>query len=144
MLRQRSNTSVVPSSPVARVQSTSRALGYAGEGGLTLYSRNDRDISRSYPEITALEIDQGVVVDGELVALDQHGRPDFGQLQHRMHITAPSAELIGRVLVQYVVFDLLRSGGRSLLELPYGRRRELLDRLGLERPCQVPEPGHGV
>jgi ATP-dependent DNA ligase len=50
-----------------------RAIGYATEGGVRLYSRNDRDVSRSYPEIAALEIDHGVVVDGELVALDQHG-----------------------------------------------------------------------
>ena len=111
-----------------------RAIGYAGGGGLTLYSRNDRDISRSYPEIAALDIDHGVVVDGELVALDQQGRPDFGLLQQRMHITTPTVELIGRVPVQYVVFDLLRRGDRSLLEEPYSRRRERLDRLGLERP----------
>src|SRR5690349_4779203 len=64
------------------VQSTFRAIGYTGRGGLTLYSRNDRDISRSYPEIAALKIVHGVVLDGELVALDEHGRPDFGLLQH--------------------------------------------------------------
>ena len=77
---------------------------------------------------------KGVIVDGELVALDRHGRPDFGLLQHRMHITTPTAELLERVPVQYVVFDLLHRKDRSLLELPYGRRRELLDRLDLERP----------
>ncbi len=111
-----------------------RAIGYAGPSGLTLYSRNDRDISRSYPEIAALDIGEGVIVDGELVALDGHGRPDFGLLQHRMHVAAPTAELIERVPVQYVVFDLLHLGDRSLLELPYGRRRELLARLDFERP----------
>ena len=93
-----------------------RAIGYAGPSGLTLYSRNDRDISRSYPEIAALELGEGVIVDGELVALDGHGRPDFGLLQHRMHVTTPTAELIERVPVQYVVFDLLHHGDRSLLE----------------------------
>ena len=111
-----------------------RAIGYAGRDGLRLYSRNDRDISRSYPEVAALELGKGVIVDGELVALDEHGRPDFGLLQHRMHITTPTPELIARVPVQYVVFDLLHRKERSLLELPYGRRRELLDRLDLERP----------
>ena len=111
-----------------------RAIGYAGRGGLRLYSRNDRDISGSYPEVAALELGRGVIVDGELVALDGHGRPDFGLLQHRMHVTTPTAELIERVPVQYVVFDLLHRKDRSLLELPYGRRRELLDRLDLERP----------
>jgi len=111
-----------------------RAIGYAGREGLRLYSRNDRDISRSYPEVAGLELGKGVIVDGELVALDEHGRPDFGLLQHRMHITAPTTELIERVPVQYVVFDLLQRKDRSLLELPYDRRRELLDRLDLERP----------
>ena len=68
-----------------------RAVGYAGRGGLRLYSRNDRDISTSYPEVTALRLGRGVVVDGELVALDGHGRPDFGLLQHRIarHDTHP-------------------------------------------------------
>jgi bifunctional non-homologous end joining protein LigD len=111
-----------------------RAIGYAGRSGLSLYSRNDRDISRSYPEIAALELDEGVIVDGELVALDEHGRPDFGLLQHRMHVTTPTAQLIERVPVQYIVFDLLHHEGRSVLDLPYSRRRELLDQLGLERP----------
>ena len=80
------------------------------------------------------ELGKGVVVDGELVALDEHGRPDFGLLQHRMHITTPTAELIERIPVQYVVFDLLHRKDRSLLELPYGRRRELLEQLDLEQP----------
>ena len=111
-----------------------RAIGYSGPSGLTLYSRNHRDISRSYPEIAALELEEDVIVDGELVALDGHGRPDFGLLQHRMHVTAPTAKLIERVPVQYVVFDLLHHGDRSLLELPYGRRRELLTELEIERP----------
>ena len=55
-------------------------------------------------------------------------------LQHRMHITTPTAELLEQVPVAYVLFDLLHRKDRSLLELSYGRRRELLDRLDLERP----------
>jgi bifunctional non-homologous end joining protein LigD len=75
-----------------------------------------------------------VIVDDELVALDDHGRPDFGLLQHRMHVTTPTPELIERVPVQYIVFDLLHHGDRSLLELPYGRRRGLLTELEIDRP----------
>ena len=104
-----------------------RAVGYAGRDGLTLYSRNDRDISDSYSEVAALRIKRRLVVDGELVALDERGRPDLGLLRQRMHLTAPTAKLVGRVPVQYVVFDVLRDGDRALLDLPYGRRRELLD-----------------
>ena len=54
-----------------------RAIGYAGPSGLRTVSRNDRDISRSYPEVAELRLPAGLVVDGELVALDEHGRPDF-------------------------------------------------------------------
>jgi bifunctional non-homologous end joining protein LigD len=111
-----------------------RAIGYAGRHGLRLYSRNDRDISASYPEVAALELGKGVIVDGELVALDDRGRPDFGLLQHRMHVTRPTAELLEQVPVEYVVFDLLQRKDRSLLEQPYGQRRERLERLDLKRP----------
>ena len=116
-----------------------RAIGYAGTSGLALYSRNDRDISCSYPEVAALPLEPGLVVDGELVALDGRGRPDFGLLQHRMHVAKPAADLIARVAVHYVVFDVLRRDDRSLLALPYRDRRGVLAVLGLaERGLVVP------
>lgn len=116
-----------------------RAIGYATSTGIRLYSRNDRDISRSYPEIAALAVGDGLVLDGELVAVDGHGRPNFGLLQQRMHVVRPSSELVAAVPVRFVVFDLLAGVGRSLLELPYVERRTLLEQLGLEREeVQVP------
>ena len=116
-----------------------RAIGYAGPGGLVLFSRNDRDISRSYPEVAALHLETGLVVDGELVTLDGRGRPDFGLLQQRMHVAKPAADLIARVAVQYVVFDVLRRDDRSLLAQPYQDRRGVLGALGLtERGLVVP------
>jgi bifunctional non-homologous end joining protein LigD len=106
-----------------------RAIGYTGPSGLLrLLSRNDRDISRSYPEAAALGLDSDLILDGELVAWDERGRPDFARLQQRMHITAPSPGLVAAVPVRYVVFDLLQHRGQSLLELPYRQRRaRLLD-----------------
>ena len=108
-----------------------RAIGYTTADGLRLYSRNDRDVSHSYPDVAALHFEPGLVVDGELVALDGRGRPDFGLLQQRMHITTPSAELMAAVPVRYVVFDVLRHDDRSLLDLPYRERRGVLDELDL-------------
>jgi bifunctional non-homologous end joining protein LigD len=78
-----------------------RAIGHAGCDGLRLYSRNDRDISRSYPEVAGLELGKGVIVDGVFVALDEHGRPDFSLLQHRMYNTTFTPDLIERVPLQY-------------------------------------------
>ncbi len=113
-----------------------RAVGYARDGGVRLFSRNDRDITSSYPEIAssgiaAAGLGDGAVVDGELVALDARGRPDFGLLQHRMHVAAPAAELLAEVPVRYVVFDLLRHEGRPTTGLPYTERRALLAGLDL-------------
>jgi bifunctional non-homologous end joining protein LigD len=108
-----------------------RAIGYATPDGLRVFSRNDRDISRTYPDVAGLRLEPGVVLDGELVAWDERGRPDFGLLQQRMHLAKPSAELISAVPVRYVVFDVLRHAGGSLLDTPYGQRRAVLDELGL-------------
>ena len=111
-----------------------RATSRAGSGRLRLFSRNARDITASYPEIGSAQLEDDLVLDGELVALDEHGRPDFGLLQHRMGVTRPTAALLERVPVQYVVFDVLGRGDVSLIGLPYTERRAILADLGLERP----------
>ncbi len=116
-----------------------RALAYGQPGQLRLVSRNLRDITPQYPEIRELERALGarqVVLDGELVALDDQGRPSFQRLQTRMHVTAAS-EVRRRqrdVPVTYMIFDLLFLDGRSLLDLPYEQRRQELDRMGLTGP----------
>jgi len=109
-----------------------RTIGYAGSG-LRVVSRNDRDISGSYPEVAGLRLPAGLVVDGELVALDERGRPDFALLQQRMHVTAPASGLVASVPVQYVVFDLLHDGQDLLLDVPYEQRRARLLDLELDR-----------
>ena len=110
-----------------------RAIGYAGPSGLRVVSRNDRDISRSYPEVGGLRLPAGMVVDGELVALDERGRPDFALLQQRMQAPASAPGLVASVPVQYVVFDLLHDGRDLLLDLPYEQRRARLLELELGR-----------
>src|ERR1700722_12853902 len=71
-----------------------RAIVYAEGGELSAISRNDRDISVSYPELAGVAASlDGIdaVLDGELVAFDRAGRPSFGTLQQRMHIADPAA-----------------------------------------------------
>ena len=63
------------------------------------------------------------------------GRPSFGRLQQRMHVASAAT---ARRLAQsdpavYLIFDLLHLDGRSLLDLPYDQRRELLERARPER-----------
>jgi bifunctional non-homologous end joining protein LigD len=113
-----------------------RALAYARPGRLRIESRNQRDITDSYPELRGLLGDLGmreVVLDGEIVAFGPDGRPSFGLLQKRMHVSAPSAvrRLAASTPAVFAIFDLLYVDGRSLMDLPYRERREQLEALQL-------------
>src|SRR5438105_9332755 len=71
-----------------------RAIAYVRPGRLRLESRNLREITDSYPEVRGLLRDLGMreaVLDGEIVAFDESGRPSFERLQRRMHVTSSSA-----------------------------------------------------
>ena len=128
-----------------------RSIAYAQPGRLRLESRNLRDITAGYPEVRGLIAQLGMreaVLDGELVAFDDAGRPSFERLQRRMHVTAPSAvrRLSASTPVVYAIFDLLYLDGHSLMGRPYAQRRKQLEELGLAGPAwRVPaaHPGHG-
>jgi bifunctional non-homologous end joining protein LigD len=112
-----------------------RAVVYVDGGQVHAFSRNDRDVVAGYPELATLAKRfprRRVVLDGEIVALDAHGRPSFSLLQQRMHVRSPSAELVARIPVRLYVFDLLHLGTDSLLDLPYTRRRGKLAGLALD------------
>jgi len=114
-----------------------RAIAYCQPGRLELQSRNLNEVTAQYPEVRRLSRQLGsrdAVLDGELVAFDEEGRPSFERLQQRIHQTSES--VVRRRMeshpVTYVIFDLLYLEGRSLIAEPYGRRRELLEGLELE------------
>jgi bifunctional non-homologous end joining protein LigD len=112
-----------------------RAIAAAAGERVRLYSRNRNDITGGYPELAVLSRLVGgraVLLDGEIVTLGAAGRPDFGLLQQRMHLRAPSPEVMARVPICYYVFDLLDLDGHRLLPQSYQRRRELLASLDLE------------
>ncbi|MGO9819984.1 MAG: DNA ligase D [Solirubrobacteraceae bacterium] len=117
-----------------------RAIAYVQPGRLRLESRNLREITDSYPEVRGLLRDLGMrdaVLDGELVAFDDDGRPNFERLQRRMHVTAQSSvrRLAVSTPVVYAIFDLLYLDGHNLMALPYEQRRERLEELGLSGPA---------
>ena len=114
-----------------------RALAYVSGGRVRLETRTGREVTERYPELRRLGRALGsreAVLDGELVAFDREGRPDFGLLQRRMHLASESAvrRRMKDTPVAYMVFDLLHLDGRSLLDLPYTERREQLAALELE------------
>jgi bifunctional non-homologous end joining protein LigD len=116
-----------------------RAIAYCRPGRLELQTRNLRIVTEQYPEVRRLTRQIGArdaVLDGELVAFDEEGRPSFEHLQQRIHQTDKS--VVRRRMkshpVTYMVFDLLYLDGRDLMAEPYARRRELLEGLELEGP----------
>jgi bifunctional non-homologous end joining protein LigD len=112
-----------------------RAVAAVQHGRLRLHSRKGTEITVRYPELGRLPgplAAHDAVLDGEIVALDAAGRPDFGALQNRMHRTGPEVpRLAAAAPVTYLVFDLLGWDGERLLDRPYVERRERLDALGL-------------
>jgi len=116
-----------------------RALGYADQGRWSMLSRRLEDVTARYPELAPIAVqlaDRGAILDGEVVALDPEGRPRFQLIQSRMGLTSPAAvkARAAQTPVDYVIFDLLHLDGHCVRDLPYVRRRELLDELGLEGP----------
>ena len=107
-----------------------RAIAFNRQGTLHLRSRNNKDFSGRYPGVvTALaNLPDDTVIDGEIVALDQHGRPSFNALQNFGSAPAP---------VVYYVFDVMVLAGREVMRESLEARRTLLERKVLPK---VSEP----
>ena len=119
-----------------------RVLVDVRDGVVTVWSRNERDVTAAYPELEGIGRDyDDMLLDGEVVALDG-GRPSFHALTERMHVAdrRRAQRLAATRPVTLMVFDLLRLFGSDLTGQPWSARRELLDRLDLTgRHWQVPE-----
>ena len=116
-----------------------RALAYARGGRVRLESRRGGDVTARYPELRALGRALGAreaILDGEVVAFDEEGRPSFQRLQGRMHVASESGarRRMKEAPVAYMIFDLLFLDGHATMALPYRDRRELLDDLTLSGP----------
>ena len=96
-----------------------RAPAIKTGGRVKLRSRNDNDFNGRYPAIVnALSaMPDETVIDGEVVALDESGRPSFNLLQNHGSAGAP---------LIYYVFDVLVVNGRDVMSEPLVRRREIL------------------
>jgi bifunctional non-homologous end joining protein LigD len=122
-------------------QDGQRVVAYLpGDGSVLLRARSGQDVTAAYPELRPLGTALGItpaVLDGEVLALDEEGRADFQLLQSRMglaHAPGRAARRAAQLPVHLVLFDVMQLGPRSLLPLPYTRRRGELEALGLDGP----------
>ena len=104
-------------------------------GGRTrMWSRNANDVTTAWPDV-ADDRDRplDLLVDGEVIALNERGLPDFRVLQDRMHVrnARTAARLAESLPATYMVFDLLRLDGEDLTALPLAERRARLADLEL-------------
>jgi bifunctional non-homologous end joining protein LigD len=100
-----------------------RAVSELREKAVLLYSRNGLNFQEKYPIVVdqLKKINAVAVLDGEIVVLNEEGRPDFQLLQHY-------SENKNRP-IQYQVFDLLKLNGHDTTRLKLSERKELLKKL---------------
>jgi len=113
-----------------------RAVAYVEGGRVRLVSRSGEEITPRYPEVHAMGRAIGsreVILDGEVVALDDKGRPSFEEIQQRMGLTSESEirRKMKVVPVTYMLFDLMWQDGHSALDKAYMERRRMLEALKL-------------
>ncbi|MGZ4786664.1 MAG: non-homologous end-joining DNA ligase [Acidimicrobiales bacterium] len=126
-----------------------RAIAFCDRGTLRLTSSNGIDATVRFPELAPLAKSLAanrVILDGEIITFAPDGRPDFGLLQRRMHVSNEVAAAEGAATqpVAYVVFDILWLDGHDVTSLPYLERKRLLTQLVEPGPSwTVPEPELG-
>jgi bifunctional non-homologous end joining protein LigD len=95
------------------------------DGTVRLRDRGLSDLTADVPEVVAAakRVPPGSVIDGELVATDNDGRPDYPRLRQRL---AKGAALRNEIPTAYLAFDALYLEGRPLMRQPVVRRRARL------------------
>jgi DNA ligase D-like protein (predicted ligase) len=107
-----------------------RAIAFKRNGTVHLRSRNDNDFNVRYPAVVKAlaKMPNDTVIDGEVVAFDQEGRPSFNALQNYGSAAAP---------VVYYVFDVMVLAGQNVMREPLEKRRDILEKKVLPK---LPEP----
>jgi bifunctional non-homologous end joining protein LigD len=97
-----------------------RAQAIHDKAKVKLLSRRKNSLNSDYPPIVAgiRELESGVILDGEIVVVNEAGRPVFNLLQHYKP---------GNGALLYYVFDVLAYRGRDTRGLPLDQRRRLLE-----------------
>jgi bifunctional non-homologous end joining protein LigD len=106
-----------------------RCLAFADGGTVRLMTRNDHDITGTFPEIAGALAAQrrgdDFIVDGEIVAFDKD-ETRFELLQRRLGVINPSKDLLAQVPTSYYLFDVLWAAGRDTRALPLLERKPIL------------------
>ena len=99
-------------------------------------SRSDKTITYRYPELieplnSAINCQESIILDGEIVVLDKHGMPSFQNHQRRMNVDykADIEKLSREIPATYYIFDILYLDGKNLENLGFLQRRSILSKV---------------
>ena len=109
-----------------------RSIVFRDGGEIEIGSRNERPMTRYFPELVAAfgeQLPERSVIDGEIVVPDKSGRQlDFEALQQRIHPAASRVNLLAtQTPAHFVAFDLLALGDENYMERPFSERRAALE-----------------
>jgi len=112
-----------------------RAIAFISDGAVRLVSRNQNEMTSQYPELAALAKSvraKECILDGEIVALDQEGRPSFSLMQQRTgigHLGRRVGSGNSDVPIAYYAFDLVYLDGYDLRRVDLEKRKEILSQV---------------
>jgi DNA ligase D-like protein (predicted ligase) len=108
-----------------------RCLAFRSAGKVRLMTRNQKEDTSTYPEITqalAAQRADDFIVDGEIVAFDG-SQTKFARLQQRLGVRQPGPELLAEVPAWFYIFDVLWADGRDVRPRPLRERKGILQDL---------------
>lgn len=109
-----------------------RSVCFVSKGKARLVSRNQIEMTPQYPELANIpkQIDaKEAILDGEIVALDEHGRPQFQLLQNKLRIRSGSYAKARTAQIVYFAFDLLYLDGYDLMNCSVVERKAKLEQI---------------
>ena len=109
-----------------------RSVCFISKGKARLVSRNQIEMTPQYPELVNIPKQiaaKEAILDGEIVALDEHGRPQFQLLQNKLRIRSGSYAKARTAQILYFAFDLLYLDGYDLMGCPVVERKAKLDQI---------------
>jgi len=108
-----------------------RAIAFIQNKAVRLVSRNQNNLTSQYSELATIPAQlkaATAILDGEIVALDEQGRPSFSQMQQRTGFTSPKKRAARKpeIPILYYAFDLLYLDGQDMRKLPLEERKKKL------------------
>lgn len=114
-----------------------------------IWTRNQNEFTRQYPELQGIELPvESAILDGELIVLDEEGKPCFESIMQRFQASKSIDRLTRIIPASFVAFDVLYSNGQSLMNQPLIDRFQLLKDMKIAHPhisvCDWHEDGQAL